>query len=97
MKNAFQRLTLAAASAAALSACAASGSPAWDARFGDRLRQWLGLSREQFYDPRKIALVPMGFCYPGSNATGDLPPRPECAPLWHPRILTDCCVSGMCE
>jgi uracil-DNA glycosylase len=59
----------------------------WRDRSGDRLRDWLGVSHEQFYDPRQIALVPTGFCYPGTGATGDLPPRPECAPLWHPRIL----------
>ena len=59
----------------------------WRDRSGDRLRDWLGVSQEQFYDPRQIALVPTGFCYPGTSATGDLPPRPECAPLWHPRIL----------
>jgi uracil-DNA glycosylase len=59
----------------------------WKDRSGDRLREWLGVTTEQFYDPKKIALVPTGFCYPGSGATGDLPPRPECAPLWHPRIL----------
>ena len=51
------------------------------------MRDWLGVSQEQFYDPRQIALVPTGFCYPGTSATGDLPPRPECAPLWHPRIM----------
>lgn len=60
---------------------------AWRDRSGDRLREWLGVSREQFYDARQIALVPTGFCYPGSSGQGDLPPRPECAPLWHPRIL----------
>jgi uracil-DNA glycosylase len=59
----------------------------WQDRSGDRLREWLGVSKEQFYDPRLIALVPSGFCYPGSSASGDLPPRPECAPLWHPRII----------
>jgi len=59
----------------------------WKDRSGDRLREWLGVTTEQFYDPKQIALVPTGFCYPGSSATGDLPPRPECAPLWHPRIL----------
>ncbi len=59
----------------------------WRDRSGDRLRDWLGVSSEQFYDPRLIAIVPTGFCYPGSGASGDLPPRPECAPLWHPRIL----------
>jgi uracil-DNA glycosylase len=59
----------------------------WQDRSGDRLRQWLGVSREQFYDPRLIAIVPTGFCFPGSGRGGDLPPRPECAPLWHPQIL----------
>ena len=59
----------------------------WQDRSGDRLRTWLGISPDQFYDPRNIALVPTGFCYPGSSSKGDLPPRPECAPLWHGRIL----------
>ncbi len=59
----------------------------WRDRSGDRLRDWLGVTSEQFYDPRLIALVPTGFCYPGTGSAGDLPPRPECAPLWHPRIL----------
>lgn len=59
----------------------------WRDRSGDRLRAWLGLSSEQFYDPQLVAFVPSGFCYPGSGKTGDLPPRPECAPLWHPQIL----------
>ncbi len=63
-----------------------SGVP-WDDASGDRLREWLGLSREAFYDPDKVALMPMGFCYPGKAKTGDGPPRPECAPLWHDRIL----------
>ena len=57
-------------------------------RSGDRLRMWMNLSREAFYDERRIAFVPMGFCYPGTDAAGgDLPPRPECAPLWLPRLL----------
>ena len=65
----------------------ASGIP-WDDRSGDRLRQWLGLDRETFYDERRIAIVPMGMCYPGVDPRGgDNPPRPECAPLWHDRIL----------
>ena len=56
-------------------------------RSGDRLRQWLGFSREQFYDEDRIAIIPMGLCYPGRDAAGgDLPPREECAPLWHPRL-----------
>ena len=60
----------------------ASGTP-WDDDSGDRLRGWLGLAREAFYDPGQVALMPMGFCYPGKGNSGDLPPRPECAPLWH--------------
>lgn len=54
---------------------------------GDRLRHWLGLDRETFYDARRIAIVPMGLCFPGCGPHGDLPPRPECAPAWHPRLL----------
>src|SRR5437867_9190241 len=54
---------------------------------GDRLRTWLGIERDTFYDASKIALLPMGFCYPGSGASGDLPPRPECAPLWREQLL----------
>ncbi|MFN2101051.1 uracil-DNA glycosylase family protein [Altererythrobacter sp. MF3-039] len=64
----------------------ASGIP-WDDDSGDRLREWTGLSKEQFYDPKLIALMPMGFCYPGRASGGDKPPRPECAPLWHERVL----------
>jgi uracil-DNA glycosylase len=57
-------------------------------RSGDRLRDWLGLDRDTFYDTSRIAIMGMGFCYPGADAKGgDLPPRPECAPLWHPRLL----------
>ena len=63
----------------------ASGVP-WADDSGDRLRQWTGLTAHEFYDPAKVALVPMGFCYPGKGEGGDLPPRPECAPLWHERI-----------
>ena len=54
---------------------------------GDRLRDWMGIDRETFYDTGRIAIVPMGFCYPGSAERGDLPPRPECARQWHPRLL----------
>jgi uracil-DNA glycosylase len=64
----------------------ASGIP-WDDDSGERLRGWTGLSREAFYDPQRVALMPMGFCYPGPGKGGDLPPRPECAPLWHPPLL----------
>jgi len=63
-----------------------SGVP-WNDPSGDRLREWLGLDREAFYDEARIAIVPMGLCYPGRDAKGgDKPPRPECAPLWHPRV-----------
>ncbi|HEY9536027.1 MAG TPA: uracil-DNA glycosylase family protein, partial [Kiloniellaceae bacterium] len=56
----------------------------WNDRSGDRLRDWLQLPPELFYDERRIAIVPMGFCYPGVDANGgDKPPRPECAPRWH--------------
>ncbi len=56
----------------------------WNDPSGDRLRHWLDLAREDFYDEARIAIVPMGFCYPGRNERGgDRPPRPECAPLWH--------------
>ena len=58
----------------------------WNDPSGDRLRTWLGLTREEFYDERRIAIVPTGLCYPGSGPRGDSPPRPECAPLWHPRV-----------
>jgi uracil-DNA glycosylase len=59
----------------------------WDDPSGDRLRDWLGLDREVFYQSKKVALVPMGFCYPGRGRSGDNPPRPECAREWHPRLL----------
>ena len=64
----------------------ASGVP-WDDASGDWLREWTGLTKPTFYDPAKVALVPMGFCYPGAGSGGDLPPRPECAPIWHERVL----------
>ena len=54
---------------------------------GDRLREWMGVSRETFYDASRIAIVPMGFCYPGKGKAGDLPPRPECAPAWRGNLL----------
>lgn len=63
-----------------------SGIP-WDDASGERLRDWTGLTPDVFYDSSRIALVPMGFCYPGTGASGDLPPRPECAPLWHGRVM----------
>jgi len=55
---------------------------------GDRLRTWLDITSETFYDPTQIAILPMGFCYPGTGKSGDLPPRPECAPAWRPELLT---------
>lgn len=58
----------------------------WDDASGRRLRDWLGLTPAAFYDPAKVAIVPMGFCYPGKAGSGDNPPRPECAPLWHGRL-----------
>lgn len=64
----------------------ATGIP-WNDASGDLLRQWLGCTREEFYDESRIAIVPMGFCYPGKGVRGDLPPRPECAPTWRARVL----------
>lgn len=63
----------------------ASGIP-WDDASGKKLREWMGLSNEDFYNPAKVAIVPMGFCYPGKGKSGDLPPRKECAPQWHPQL-----------
>ena len=65
----------------------ASGVPFDDAS-GDRLREWMGVTREVFYNPKKIAILPMGFCFPGTGKSGDLPPRPECAPAWRDQLLT---------
>ena len=63
-----------------------SGIP-FDDPSGDRLREWLGISREVFYDPAQVAILPMGFCYPGTGKSGDLPPRPECAEAWRDKLL----------
>jgi len=63
-----------------------SGIP-FDDPSGERLRNWMGVSPEVFYDANRIAILPMGFCYPGKGRSGDLPPRVECAPLWRQRIL----------
>ncbi len=63
-----------------------TGMP-WDDPSGKQLRKWLGVTNTQFYDEKLFALIPMGFCYPGKGKSGDLPPRPECAPLWHQRLL----------
>jgi uracil-DNA glycosylase len=63
-----------------------SGVPFDDAS-GDRLREWLGVDRDTFYDPSRIAIFPMGFCYPGTGKSGDLPPRPECAEKWRAPLM----------
>lgn len=64
----------------------ASGIP-FDDVSGNRLRDWMGIDRDVFYDPELVALLPMGFCYPGKGKSGDLPPRPECAPAWRAQLL----------
>ncbi len=64
----------------------ASGVPFDDAS-GDRLRDWMGVTPSVFYDAKQIAILPMGFCYPGTGKSGDLPPRPECAPAWREPLL----------
>ena len=63
-----------------------SGIPFQDPS-GDRLRDWMGISEDVFYDERRIAILPMGFCFPGSGSSGDKPPRPECAPAWREQVL----------
>lgn len=63
-----------------------SGVPFDDAS-GKRLREWMGVTDEVFYDPRSVAILPMGFCYPGTGKSGDLPPRKECAPAWRDKLL----------
>ncbi|WGK66320.1 uracil-DNA glycosylase family protein [Croceiramulus getboli] len=60
---------------------------AWADQSGKRLREWLGVDEHTFYQTDNFSILPMGFCYPGKGATGDLPPRKECAPLWHPEFL----------
>ena len=64
----------------------ASGVPFDDAS-GNRLREWMGVTREVFYNPKQVAILPMGFCFPGTGKSGDLPPRPECAPAWRKQLL----------
>lgn len=59
----------------------------WNDASGERLRDWLGMDSDTFYDEQKVAIVPMGFCYPGKGKSGDLPPRKECAALWHQKVL----------
>jgi uracil-DNA glycosylase len=63
-----------------------SGIP-WNDMSGDRLREWMDIDRECFYDDRRIAIIPMGYCYPGRGRSGDLPPRSECAKLWLDQLL----------
>ena len=59
----------------------------WDDASGKRLRNWLGVDDATFYDPKIFSILPMGFCYPGTGKSGDLPPRPECAPQWHEPLI----------
>jgi uracil-DNA glycosylase family 4 len=59
----------------------------WNDKSGERLREWMGVEKEVFYDTEKISIIPMGFCYPGKGKSGDLHPRKECAPLWHHLLL----------
>lgn len=63
-----------------------SGVP-WSDASGKRLREWLQVDEATFYDERRVAIVPMGFCYPGRKGDGDAPPRPECSATWHHRLL----------
>ena len=65
----------------------ATGIP-WNDPSGDRLRMWLDLDPDLFYDENRVAIIPMGFCYPGKGERGDLPPRPECAELWQEKLLS---------
>lgn len=65
-----------------------TGTP-WNDASGERLRDWLGISSDVFYDEKMIAIMPMGFCYPGKGETGDLPPRKECYNLWHYQLLAN--------
>lgn len=64
----------------------ASGIP-WDDPSGKQLRKWLAVDETTFYNPDCFGILPMGFCYPGKGRSGDLPPRPECAPLWHEALM----------
>ncbi|MEQ8744105.1 uracil-DNA glycosylase family protein [Parasphingorhabdus sp.] len=59
----------------------------FDDASGERLRHWMGIGRTDFYNPNNLAIVPMGFCYPGTGRSGDLPPRPECAKQWRASVL----------
>lgn len=60
----------------------------WNDKSGDNLRNWLGVEKHLFYDPQNFGIMPMGFCFPGTGKSGDLPPRHECAPLWHDKLLS---------
>lgn len=81
-----ERARILIASQAPGSKAHASGVP-FDEASGKRLRQWMGIGREHFYDPHIVAILPMGFCYPGVGSSGDLPPRRECAPQWRASLL----------
>lgn len=61
----------------------------WNDKSGERLRYWLNVTKDDFYNADLFAILPMGFCYPGKGKTGDLPPRPECAPQWHQLVLSE--------
>ena len=65
----------------------------WNDKSGDNLRNWLGVDKATFYNTEIFTLMPMGFCYPGTGKSGDFPPRKECAPLWHQKIL-DCMINA---
>lgn len=67
----------------------------WNDASGDRLRNWLGLTAAQFYDPARVAILPIGFCYPGKGRSGDNPPRRECAPRWHDRMAAQLPAIGL--
>jgi uracil-DNA glycosylase family 4 len=60
----------------------------WNDKSGDSLRNWLGVDKPTFYNEDIFALIPMGFCFPGKGKSGDLPPRKECAPLWHEKLFS---------
>ena len=59
----------------------------WDDKSGENLRNWMDIKNEDFYNPEKVGIIPMGFCYPGKGKSGDLPPRKECAPQWHAALF----------
>lgn len=61
----------------------------WNDKSGERLREWMGVTKEDFYNEDLFSIVPMGFCYPGKGKSGDLPPRPECATKWHSLVMNE--------